>query len=279
MEKETSPVTALDRRKAADALLRLVDIMARLRSPGGCPWDAKQTDDTIKAYLLEEAYEVLEAVERASPPDVCQELGDLLFQIIFLARLAEERGDFDLTDVMEGIAEKMIRRHPHVFGEARVEGAEEVASNWAKIKQAEKGNGQGAAAQLRSIPSNLPALLRCHRITERASKAGFPVPSGMDAIEKIEKAVKTLKSSPGLATGPREEALRTLFFSAASAARAMGFNAEHLLRAANESFIEEAAKAEKDLTETGLSLEDAPKEKIQDAIDRARSSNDIRSAL
>ena len=129
--------------KLSGALLALVELVARLRGPGGCPWDAKQTDETLKIYLLEEAYEVLDAVERSSPRQVCQELGDLLFQILFLAHLAEERQEFDLVDVLETIREKMIRRHPHVFGDVAVETAEDVAENWAEIKRNEKeGKGE-----------------------------------------------------------------------------------------------------------------------------------------
>jgi len=116
----------MNKDKLSRALLSLSELMSRLRMPCGCPWDAQQTDSTIKMYLLEEAYEVLDAIERKAPEDVCGELGDLLFQIIFLARLAEERGEFDLVDVMEKIAEKMIKRHPHVFGSTRVKSVEDV---------------------------------------------------------------------------------------------------------------------------------------------------------
>jgi tetrapyrrole methylase family protein/MazG family protein/ATP diphosphatase len=275
MEKETASLSPADRRRACDALVRLLEIMARLRGPGGCPWDAKQTDTTIKAYLLEEAYEVLEAVERASAMDVCQELGDLLFQIIFLARLAEERGDFDLTDVMEGIAEKMIRRHPHVFGDAHVEGAEEVATNWEKIKRSEKGHEPLA---LKSIPAALPALLRCHRITERALKAGLPVPGAEEALSRIEQALEALKDCKGEAARG-EEALGELLFSAASLSRSMGFNAEHLLRIKNDSFIRKAEAAVQDLALEGKSLEDATEERIREAFGKAQEPHEVRSSL
>lgn len=275
MEKETSSLSSVDRKRACDALLRLVEIMARLRSPGGCPWDAKQTDITIKAYLLEEAYEVLEAVERTSPKDVCQELGDLLFQIIFLARLAEERGDFDLTEVMEGIAEKMIRRHPHVFGDARVDGAEEVAANWEKIKRSEKGHESGA---LKGVPAALPALLRCHRITERASKAGLPVPGKEEALSRIEKALESLKGDRGKPAG-FEEALGEILFNAACLARSAGLNAEHILRTKNDSFIRKAAAAEQDLALKGISLEDATKDRIREAFEKAQAPHEVRSPL
>ncbi|MBW2216862.1 MAG: nucleoside triphosphate pyrophosphohydrolase, partial [Deltaproteobacteria bacterium] len=119
----------MDPDRLLKAVTGLVDLVEKLRGPGGCPWDAKQTDATIKLYLLEEAYEVLDAIEKTSPPDVCEELGDLLFHIFFLARLAEERKEFDFSEVVEKITEKMIRRHPHVFGNTTVDSADDVAVN------------------------------------------------------------------------------------------------------------------------------------------------------
>ena len=157
--------------RLSSAIVELARLVGRLRSPGGCPWDARQTDSTIKMYLLEEAYEVLEAVEGSSPMDVCQELGDLLFQILFLAQLAAEREEFDFTDVVEGITEKMIHRHPHVFGGVSVETAEDVALNWAKIKREEKKEAGRTTSQLDGVPEGLPALSRAHRLSERATRA------------------------------------------------------------------------------------------------------------
>ncbi|RJR26298.1 MAG: nucleoside triphosphate pyrophosphohydrolase [Desulfobacteraceae bacterium] len=269
MEKETPSVNKLRRDRAPESLLRLIDLMARLRGPGGCPWDAKQTDTTIKGYLLEEAYEVLEAVERSSPTDVCQELGDLLFQIIFLARLAEERDEFDLVEVMDRIAEKMIRRHPHVFGEAHVEGAEEVASNWAKIKKAEHGDKGDTAGELRSIPGNLPSLLRSHRISERASKAGIPVPEGVEGLKEMEDALERIKTNfRSSSEEASEKALGDLLFGAASIARHLGLNTEHLLRVANDTFIRKVSMAEDDLRKKGLSLDTASRDQIKKVFEK-----------
>ncbi len=280
MEKETFALSKIKRERAPESILRLIDLMARLRGPGGCPWDAKQTDTTIKAYLLEEAYEVLDAVEKSSPDDVCQELGDLLFQIVFHARLAEERGEFDLVDVMDRIAEKMIRRHPHVFGDAHVEGAEEVASNWAKIKRMENGENSDAAGQLRSIPKNLPSLLRAHRISERSSKAGIPLPEGKEGLKKMLGALMDLQEtvdspSPEVAS----KSLGDLLFSAASFARAMGLNAEHILRLANDKFMEDVALVEKELKTTGLSLESAQASQIEKAFQRKKAWRDEGTSL
>ena len=129
----------MDSDRLSKAIVALTNLVARLRGPEGCPWDARQTDSTIKIYLIEEAFEVLDAIEKSSPEDVCLELGDLLFQVLFLARLADERNEFDFIDVVEKITKKMIHRHPHVFGEVKVNSAEDVANNWANIKKAEKG--------------------------------------------------------------------------------------------------------------------------------------------
>jgi MazG family protein len=131
----------MDNDRLARAVKDLADLVARLRGPGGCPWDAKQTKESVRMYLLEEAYEVLDAVEGGDSGDLCAELGDLLFQVFFLSYLAEEESEFDLVDVVEGIISKMIKRHPHVFGEAKAETPEEVAVNWARIKREEKGEG------------------------------------------------------------------------------------------------------------------------------------------
>ncbi|HDZ89447.1 MAG TPA: nucleotide pyrophosphohydrolase, partial [Deltaproteobacteria bacterium] len=119
----------MDAQRLAAAMRSLMELVDRLRGPGGCPWDAEQTDATVRIYLLEEAYEVMEAIEGSSPQEVCAELGDLLFQILFLARLASERGEFDLIEVIEGITRKMIRRHPHVFGDAKIQNVDDVSSN------------------------------------------------------------------------------------------------------------------------------------------------------
>jgi len=220
------------------AFVVLTELMVTLRGPGGCPWDAEQTMDTIKMYLLEEAYEVLEAIERRNPEEVCGELGDLLFQIIFLARIAEESEAFDLQDVIEGITEKMTRRHPHVFGRVKVDSAEEVSKNWAEIKKAENGDADPYASLLHGVPSGLPALLRAHRLGERASKAGWDEPKGRVLWGRVEQDLDVLNQA--VREGEEEliaEQIGDLVFDLASVARQRGLNAEHLLREANQKFL------------------------------------------
>ena len=223
----------------ASALIALSDLVSRLRGPEGCPWDREQTDSTIKTYLLEEAYEVLDAIENGSPESVCEELGDLLFQIIFLASLAEVRGEFDFTEVMEKIASKMIRRHPHVFGGAQVKNPAEVSKNWAEIKKAEKGASDAIQPLLERVPIDLPALMRAHRLIERALQSNMDLKNETKIRETVHKEYEELqraiveddKERIGILVGE-------LLFSLANLARHFGSNAEDALRGANKKFIE-----------------------------------------
>ena len=241
----------MDSDRLSRAVVALVELVTRLRSPGGCPWDAKQTDSTLKMYLLEEAYEVLDAIEQSSPEDVCMELGDLLFQILFLAHLAAERKEFDFTEVVEKITEKMIRRHPHVFGETSVDSAEDVALNWAKIKAKEKGSPQKMSSVFESVPTNLPALLRSHRLTERASKLNPDLANGEEIWNKVLGQFEALKSAVTREDrGSVREAMGGLLFSLSNITRHWGFNAENLLRLANQEFMECFEKTEKGGTQS-----------------------------
>ena len=227
----------MDPDRLSKAVIDLVDLVSKLRGPGGCPWDAKQTDATVKLYLLEEAYEVLEAIEKASVVDVCQELGDLLFHILFLARLAEEREEFDITEVVEMITEKMIRRHPHVFGKATVNSVEDVAVNWARIKKEEKKTAGDTTSPFSSVPLNLPALLQSHRLSERASKAGIGSPDADDTWDEVQNRFARLKNT---VDGHDKESfgreIGLLLFHIVNLARLWGLNSEHLLRDANRDF-------------------------------------------
>ena len=233
----------MERNKLAEPLFALVGLVDRLRGPDGCPWDARQTDDSIKMYLLEEAYEVLDAIEGRSPKEVCQELGDLLFQILFLARLAEEREEFDLGDVIEGITKKMINRHPHVFKGVKVDGPEEVAQNWDRIKKQEKGGDISLSSELQDVPVHLPALLRAHRLQEKASR-GNEIPMNADkSRDRVEKDIDGLRETLAVQDDERiGEAIGDLIFSLVHLARHWGYNGEHLLRGSNKKFIENFKK-------------------------------------
>jgi MazG family protein len=238
----------MDAHKLSKALLALHDLVSKLRGTDGCPWDALQTDSTIKMYLLEEAYEVLDAIERGGPEDVCQELGDLLFQIIFLVRLAEERGEFDLVKVLEQITEKMRYRHPHVFGGAKVESAEEVADNWQKLKKREKENSETLSVHLRGVPIDLPALLRAHRLSDRASRANRERPDVEVRWVNLEKTFEALKKA--VSTSDKErigQQVGEILFALVGLARDWGLNAESLLRQANQEFIQRAEQMDREL--------------------------------
>ena len=223
----------------AKALIVLSDLVSKLRGPEGCPWDREQSDSTIKMYLLEEAYEVLDAIENGSPENVCEELGDLLFQIIFLASLAEWRGDFDLTEVMEKIADKMIRRHPHVFGGVQVKNPAEVSKNWEEIKKTEKGDAETTQSELERVPIDLPALMRAHRLGERAHRKNKGLKNVAKIREHVHEEYKKLQGA--IAKEDKEQIgilMGDLLFSLANLSRHFGVNAEDALRRANNKFIE-----------------------------------------
>jgi MazG family protein len=229
----------------SSAVCGLAELVGRLRGPEGCPWDAKQTAATLKMYLLEESYEVVDAIERGSTDDVCQELGDLLFQIVFLAHLAAEKGEFDLVTVIERITQKMVRRHPHVFGEADLKDAEEVADNWAAIKRKERESATRANSSPPGLPKDLPALLAAHRLSERLSRTGVRSHArdevGSRVVEGCEQLKRTCRGQDPAKVG---EKLGILLFDMADLARRWGLNAEHLLRTANRALGAREAEAE-----------------------------------
>jgi MazG family protein len=220
------------------AFLALMGLISKLRGPGGCPWDARQTEESVKVYVLEEAYEVLDAIERGSSEDLCGELGDLLFQILFLASMAEEKSHFTLSQILEGITRKMIHRHPHVFGSATVRTAEEVAENWDKIKKQEKGVVESSPSLLADVPAGLPALLRAHRLNERAGRLRSTGEEGESILKSVEESLDSLSRN---VEEKNKEAIgddigRSLFHLA-DLARHWGWNAESLLRKTNDRFL------------------------------------------
>ena len=154
------------------SMAALWDLIGTLRGEGGCPWDKKQTPASMASYLVEETYELVEAIEKGDSKEVCEELGDVLFLVLFIARLYHEKGDFDLSDLIDNAYKKMVRRHPHVFGDQNAASAEEVKQRWFKIKQGEKSNA-GQASVLDSVSTRMPALMRAFRISERAAITGF----------------------------------------------------------------------------------------------------------
>ncbi|MGI9953456.1 nucleoside triphosphate pyrophosphohydrolase [Moorellaceae bacterium AZ2] len=237
----------------------LAGIMARLRGPRGCPWDKQQTHHSLKRYLLEETYEVLEALEEGDMHKLCEELGDLLLQIVFHARLAEEEGYFKLADVVRGIAQKMIRRHPHVFGTGKAKTAEQVLENWAKIKAAER-KGKGLEVSLLNAPKGLPALLKALKIQEQAARVGFDWPEVEEVWVKVEEELGELKVAAQNGTPEKiREEVGDVLFALVNLARRLQVEPEGALVRAIDKFchrfryLEEAARREgRDLVTMGL---------------------------
>jgi tetrapyrrole methylase family protein / MazG family protein len=259
--------------RLSGAVSALNNLVLRLRGPEGCPWDAMQTDDTAKMYLLEEAYEVLDAIDRKDPEHVCEELGDLIFQIFFLAVLAGERGEFDLVKVIESITEKMIRRHPHVFGDKTVEGTSEVSDNWEKIKREEKNGEKSASSLLNDVPINLPALLRANRLSERASKTGFDWLGKEDVWEKVKEEFEELSRSINEQDDKKVwEEMGDLMFSLVNLARHWGFNSEQLMMDANRKFVKRFEGMESEIRSSGSGIEEAGVEEMNRVWERIKSS-------
>ncbi len=255
-----------NRDKVCELLVSLVEIMERLRAPNGCPWDAKQTKETIRIYLLEEAYEVLEAIEKKDPDSLCEELGDLFFQIIFLCQLAKEKGEFNLIDVLKKIRDKMIRRHPHVFGNKKVKNAKEVSDNWAKIKMQEKKGLKNITDILDTIPHTLPALLMAHRISERVSKIGFDWKDKKDIWDKVKEEYRELSEAIYNKDMVKvKEEIGDLIFSLVNLARHWEFNAEDILRETNKKFFHRFNKMVAKLNQRGIDIDNATIDQMNEA--------------
>lgn len=229
---------------ALDAIGRLLDVMARLRAPDGCPWDREQTHATLRPYALEEAYEVVDAIDRGDPAELAAELGDLLLQVVFHAQLAAEAGTFSIADVARGIVEKLERRHPHVFGNTTVRDAAEVSRNWQRIKDAERAPASVADA-VAEIPRALPALARAEKTDSRLARRGFDWPAPADVVDKIAEEVRELHAAvaAGDAPGAARE-IGDLLLATASLARRLDVSAEVALGDATRRLVARAAAAE-----------------------------------
>ena len=258
-------------------IFRLIGIMARLRDPnGGCPWDLEQTFATIAPYTIEEAYEVADAIERGEMGELKEELGDLLLQVVYHARMAEEAGDFAFTDVAEAVSDKMIRRHPHVFGAEEVKDAEQQTVRWETMKAAEraaKGQGQPErAGALHGIPLALPALTRAAKLTRRAARVGFDWPSTAEVIDKLKEELGELEVE--IEAGDVEKAraeLGDLMFVCANLARKLEVEPEAALRAANAKFERRFGHIERRLAEQGRSPEASTLEEMDGLWDEAKA--------
>ena len=228
----------------------LVEIITRLRAPDGCPWDREQTHTTLRGNLLSECYEVLEALDEGNPDKLCEELGDLLLQIALHAQIAKDNGEFEIGDVVEGIATKIVRRHPHIFGTTRVKDAEEVMHNWEELKREEREEG---VSMLEGVPKNMPALGYAYEISRRAVRVGFEWKNIEGVIDKLIEEVREIKEASS-----REEKAQEfgdLLFTMVNFARWQGIDSEAALREASRKFYRRFAYMEELCRQRGLSFD------------------------
>ncbi len=251
-----------DASRAAAEFTRLIEIMATLRGPDGCPWDREQTIDTLKPFVLEETYEVLEAIDAHDHPALCEELGDFVFEAVFLAQLESEAGHFTIADSVKSIADKLVRRHPHVFargaGEAALESSGQVRRRWEEIKAEERGGSATPKTLLSGIAQALPALLRAYHIGIRAASVGFEWNTTRDVIAKIQEEVDELREvveAPGGIDQTRaEEEMGDLLFSIAQLSRRLGIEPETALRKADDKFTKRFGKLEQSVADSGRAM-------------------------
>jgi tetrapyrrole methylase family protein/MazG family protein/ATP diphosphatase len=258
---------------------RLLDIMARLRDPAsGCPWDQVQTFATIAPYTIEEAYEVADAIERGDLTDLKDELGDLLFQVVFHARIAEERGDFAFRDVVEAICDKMIRRHPHVFAGESYADLDAQTEGWEAIKAAERAAKAKDGGVLADVPPGLPALARAVKLTKRAGRVGFDWPDAGAVMAKMREEIAELEVE--IAAGDRaaaREELGDLLFVCANLARKLEVDPEDALRAANAKFARRFRFIEQALAADGRGPKDSTLEEMEDLWTDAKREEKARA--
>ncbi|MGB9898987.1 nucleoside triphosphate pyrophosphohydrolase, partial [Thermanaerothrix sp.] len=237
----------------ATSMEAFLEIVAHLRAPDGCPWDRQQTHKSLRSHLLEEAYEVLAAIDADDPQALQEELGDLLLQVALHAQIASEEGEFNFTDVVRGIHHKIVRRHPHVFGTLKVEGVEGVLRNWERLKQAEReANGQEERSLLAGVPLALPALTQAQELQDRAARVGFDWPEIAPVWEKVREELQEVLTAPD--ERAREKELGDLLFAVVNLARWYKVDAESALRATNQRFRQRFAHIEQRAREMGRVL-------------------------
>ena len=249
----------------------LLEIMRSLRAPGGCPWDAEQTHESIRKNLIEETYEVVEAIDKKDSGMLLEELGDLLMQVVFHAQMEDEQGVFNFDDVADGVCKKLIERHPHVFGEVEVSGVDDVLDNWDAIKRRKKGQKKGSEPML-SVPRELPALMRAAKIQQKASAVGFDWPDVSGAYDKIIEETQELRKA--VESGVQDdviEELGDLLFSVVNVSRFLKCDAEEALTAASDKFINRFIRVEQLAKENGVDMEKASLEELDKLWDIAKT--------
>ena len=251
----------------------LLDIMARLRGPAGCPWDREQTPTSLKPFLIEEAYEVLEALEHEDAGALTEELGDLLFQVVFHARIAEERGDFAMVDVLRRLVDKMVARHPHVFAESVVQSPGEALAQWEALKQREAAARGRRRSVIDGVPRAMPSLVRAQRTQAKAARVGFDWPNARAAWEKVHEEIAEAGAAIAAGNGAHvREELGDVLFSLVNVARLASIDAEDALHGAIEKFRRRFTEMEALLSAQGKSVEQVPQAELEQAWEAAKSA-------
>lgn len=262
-------VPAYQHRTDSFSLKPVIDVMARLRSPGGCIWDIEQDHKSLRRYIVEEVYEVLEAIDLADPEKLCEELGDLLLQVVFHARIAEESGSFSMQDVVNEVTEKLVRRHPHVFGDISVRDAAEVVLNWDKIKQKEKRSERKSV--LDGVPPALPGLMKAYKLQSKASKVGFDWDNIEPIWEKISEEMDEVREA--LRADDEnllEDEIGDLLFSVVNLARFLGIEPETALNGTNKKFVKRFTYMEKNIKYQGLEWKQLTLKQLDDFWNQAK---------
>lgn len=255
---------------------RLLGIMARLRAPGGCPWDRQQTHASIKHNLIEEAYEVVDAIESGNDADLLEELGDLLLQVVFHAQMAGEKKRFDFEDVARAIADKLVYRHPHVFGNRKLRTAGQVLDQWHKLKHAEKKHKRPSVTD--GVPRHLPALMRAQDVQKKVARVGFDWSRADEVLDKIEEEIREFRHE--IKHGHRRrmaEELGDLMFAVVNLARFQKFQAEDLLNQCTKKFVARFRKVEAALAARGKRPQESSLEEMEAEWQKAKGRRHVRS--
>ena len=256
-------------RKGGYTFYDLVEIMKILRGEGGCPWDREQTHMSIRKNLIEETYEVVEAIDNDDPVLMCEELGDLILQAVFHAQMSAEEGRFDINDVCNGICEKLIVRHPHIFSDVVADTSDEVLKNWDAIKQQTK-HQKTVTEKLKAIPPSLPALMRACKAGEKAAKVGFDFPTPGDAMKKVYEEAREVETADSDAVS---EEIGDLLFAAVNVARKHGVDPEEALYRATDKFIGRFSAVEKAVSDSGRRMEELSMAELDGIWDGVKAEN------
>ncbi|MBQ3044669.1 MAG: nucleoside triphosphate pyrophosphohydrolase [Clostridia bacterium] len=261
------------KRKESYNVQDLIKIMQILREPGGCPWDAEQTHESIKKNLIEETYEVIEAINKDDKELLCEELGDLLMQVVFHAQMEQEAGVFDFDTVSDGVCKKLIERHPHVFGDVSISGVDDVLTNWDAIKRKTKKQKTTTESML-SVPRELPALMRAAKLQKKAADVGFDWSEVSGALDKLEEEIAELRQAISNNDGENmAEELGDLLFSAVNVSRFIKADAEEALTAASDKFLARFTTVEQLASERGIDMKSAGIDELDRLWDEAKANN------